>query len=254
MVKVPRIPLVALAALALMAGCGGDDNNGGTNPGGQTDQFQESVAVAQSQAAVPLALNMVQSMTAFAQSTPGKDGTFGYDESSHSWVSDYTYANEGYSYTFHYVVQYLDSANLPQQYPADASSMAYSYAGTGHYTSNSNGTQVTVDNTYHADVTLQGLGSSTLTMAGSGGFGIDETVVSGGNHYDYNYDVSWVTGTGGITLPIGGCPTGTFHYTLAPYHLDIVFDGTNVATHTLTDGSGAVVAAGTGTDTMSCGN
>ena len=91
-------------------------------------------------------------------------------------------------------------------------------------------------------------------MTGSGGYDIDYHIVGPSYDQTSSYVVDWETVDGGITVAPGGCPSGTIRYTFDPYHLDVVFDGSSTATHTLYNSSGGTVASGSGTYPLSCGS
>jgi hypothetical protein len=126
--------------------------------------------------------------------------------------------------------------------------------GDMDYAASHSGYDITYNYVYDYDVTISGIGTALYTMTGSGGYDMDYHIVGAGSNQTYNYDVDWETLEGGITVAPGGCPSGTIRYTFEPYHLDVVFDGTDTAVHTLYNSSGDTVPAGSGTYPLYCGD
>jgi hypothetical protein len=264
------------AAIALIAGgCGGDKSTG---PDNDNSAFDQPAAVTQAAVAAPQAVALAQSITALAGGVGGASyvtprgaagarpvppflvdagatgGTYGWNAETMRWEYRYLDDETDYDYDWTYTVQYRDSDGVPLQFPTGAALLHHTMHGTMDYASSQSGYNLTYNYMYDYDVTITGLGTSLFTMAGSGGYDIDYQYVGNGVNQDINYAVDWETLGGGITVAPGGCPSGTIRYTFAPYHLDVVFNGSSSATYTLYDGGGGTVAAGSGTYPVFCGS
>jgi len=243
----------AAAAAFALSGCGDDEP---TNPGGNNtgDDFNETAAVTQASVAAPQAAALAQSITSIADGVGAKDGIYAWNAETMRWEYHYVYSGAGYDYDWTYTAQYLDGEGTPQQYAAGAATVVHTMHGDMDFASNQGGYNVTYDYVYDYDVTISGVGTSLYTMTGSGGYDVDYHIVGPSYDQTASYVVDWETVDGGITVAPGGCPSGTIRYTFDPYHLDVVFDGSSTATHTLYNGSGGVVASGSGTYPLSCGS
>lgn len=246
--------LAALMLIALLAltGCGDDDDDNGptgpTNP--QVSDFDQATAVAQAQAAAPQGVALVESMSAMAE---GYNKSYGWNPETQRWESSETWSQSGYTYNWSYTVQYLDAGGNPQQEASGAASVRHTMNGTGSYALDQGGASFQYDFLYTYDTTMTGLGTDTLVLQGSGETDIDYTYVGNGVNVSDTYALSWQTLGNGVSFPTSGCPSGTIRYDLAPYRMDLVFDGQGNATGTLYDGGGSVVAGGGSSYQVSCG-
>jgi len=249
--------LTVLATMSLLmfslAGCSDDDspNNPGNGSGGE--DFDQQTAQLQAQSAAPQAIGMVESISTIAAGIDTKQGTYGWNAAEQRWEYDYMYNYAGYTYDWLYTVQYLNSTGDPQQEAAGASSVVHTLNGTGSYGVTQDGYTIDYDYVYEYDTTIAGLGGSTYTMTGNGGYSIDYTYSGQGVNQSADYVVSWTTLSPGITIPAnGGCPTGTIRYTFNPYSMDVVFNGSSTATVSMTDGGGSPVTVNPNTYALSC--
>ncbi len=64
--------------------------------------------------------------------------------------------------------------------------------------------------------------------------------------------MSWETLGAGISYPVDGCPTGSMEFTMSPFTVTVVFDGSDTATYTMRNGS-TVIPEGSGTTYLGCG-
>ncbi len=255
--KMNRSLLLLMSILSLLvfavSGCGDDDDPTTPTPiGGDTDQFDQTTAVAQAQVAAPQGVALVESMTGLAGGFGKADKDYAYNEANQRWEYHYEYSQTGYVYDWFYTVQYLNGSGQPQREATGAASIRHTLAGTMEYGMDQGGVVFDYDYLYDYDTTLTGLGTDTLVMTGTGGFDLDYTYSTGGINQNYEYLLEWETLGAGISYPEAGCPQGTIRYTLTPYHLDLVFNGSTTAVATLYDGSGNVVAAGGGNYPLSC--
>jgi hypothetical protein len=251
------LPFICLALGLGLPGCGDDDDDNpmGPEPPSGHSEFDQSTAVSQASTAAPQAVALVQSMTVlaggFSPRSAGGD-TYSWNETTGRWEWHYIWDQTGYDYDWFYTVQYLDAQGTPQQQPTGAATIAHTMNGTGDYHQESDGTVVDYNYAYTYSVSTTGLGTEALRMAGTGGWDFDYAWSNGSQSQAYSYEIGWQTLDDVITIPLGGCPTGTIRYTFAPYHLDIVFNGTSTAVATLYDGNGSIVTAGGSNQPVAC--
>ena len=249
--RLQGLALILILAFAL-AGCGGDDpaSPSGGNPTG--DAMDESTAISQAPLNTAQAVGLVESMSTLVDGVGNKN--YGWDASSQMWVYDYSWNQNGYTYNWRYTTQYLDAAGDPQQSANGAVEVLHDMTGTGSYSLNQTGYSYTYAYTYEYNTHFMGLGSSLVTMTGSGGTDIQADVSVNGIQQSSSYIMNWATQGDGITWSNGGCPSGTIRYDMNPYHLDVVFNGTGTVTSTLYNGSGGTVSGGGSTQNVSCGS
>jgi hypothetical protein len=263
----PRWRSRAAAALASLiclglAGCGSDDKNpgrpgtGGQNP--PAAQFDQTMAVAQSQASAVQAVTLVESMATLAGGvgkTAGADAgkNYGWSEENQRWEYDYEYAAGGTTYNWFYWVQYLDDDGLPQQSSLGAASVNHNMTGIGHYLQQIESATITYDYTYFYGTTITGMGTGTLLLNGNGGYDFDYDYSSPSFNLAQAFAVTWEIQPPGISRDAtGGCPTGTVRCEFPPYYSVVTFNGTGTATSTLYDASGNAVAGGGSVHTLAC--
>jgi len=253
------ISALALSVLLVagLPGCGGDDDDSPTGPGGgnqnpPADDFDQFTAQQQAQVALPQAVSLVESMLVLAGGITAKDGDYSYNEEAGRWEWHWVYDEADYVYDWFYTVQYLDENGQPQPGAAGASSFRHTMEGTADYDVTEDDYHLVYSYSYNYDTTISDLGSDALTMTGGGGYDFDYRYTGNGVDYDYSYVIAWETVGDGIVYPAGGCPSGTIRYTFAPYTMDIVFDGTAVAHASMTDAAGSDVPVDPPTRPVSC--
>ena len=248
--------LATVLSLALW-GCGGDDDDDG-DPGQLTgpttaDEFDQALAMGQSQAASVQAVAMVESMTALAAGI-NKAGDYGWNESTQRWEWRYQYSEDGGVVDWFYTVQYLDSEGVPQESSVGAASVDHRLDGTGSYHYEADGMMIDHQMDYYYDTMITGLGSDLLTLTGSGGYDFAYEYHGENGNMSGDYEITWATVAPGITQPAaGGCPAGTIRYDFPPFYALVVFDGSGSATSTLYNTNGSVVQGGGSTHSMYCG-
>jgi hypothetical protein len=198
---------------------------------------------------------MVENMPLFAQGVAGKDFsyTFSWDAEVQAWRAETTFDDEGYSFAFVYYLQYRDAQGEPQQSEVGASSMWYAEDGVGDFIYEDERSSLHAHQEFANEVTVDGLQTSSLVIAGAGGYDFDYEATSDGNHATLDLQVTWETLGEGVGFPAGGCPTGTIRYHLAPYYVDVVFDGDDTVTYTLYTADGEPVPGYSGTELVACG-
>lgn len=254
--RFPRL-LITLALMAMLAfgciGCLGDDDDDTTGPG-TPDEFDQPTAIAQSQLAGPQAVTMVENMSTIAGGVGTFRDDYSWNAAEQRWEYNYVWSDSGYDYDWLFTVQYLASGT-PQQDEDGADAINHTMHGTMDYEDSQQGADIVLHYIYDYDVTITGMSTrSVLTLEGGGYFDIDYTYSFGGINQSYNYVANWETvGPNHIQAEEnGGCPTGTIRYSMDPYYLDVVFDGSSSATATLYDGNDAVVPGGGGTYSLNC--
>jgi hypothetical protein len=252
-----RLLLVAsLAMLVALAGCSDDDDDdnpmgpGGNDPA--TQDFDQTTAVAQAQAAAPQGVALVESMSSIATGYDKSEKNYAYNAEAQRWEYDASWSQNGYTYDWFYTVQYLDGDGNPQQNSGDASSAHHTMSGTGSYAFQQGGATLSYDYLYAYDTMITGLNTATRVLSGTGEIGIDYSYSGNGVEQNYTYAMDWETVGDGVSFPASGCPSGTIRYNLDPYHLDLVFDGAGNAVGTLYDGNGNEVSGGGSTHTVTC--
>ena len=246
--------LVLVLALGLaMTGCSSDDDNP-TDPTA-ISEFDADLAQSQTAIAAPMAIEMVENMPFFSDGFIGKDFsyTFAWDTETQSWRAETTFSDDGYSFQFVYHVQYRDSEGNPQQSDVDAVSMYYTEDGVGDFTFEDDRSSLYAHQEFANELTVHGLNTTTLVINGSGGYDFFYEAHSDGNSATLDLTVTWETLGNGISFPEDGCPTGTIRYHLAPYYVDVVFDGDDTVNYTLYTTDGVPVPGGSGTEMMLCG-
>jgi hypothetical protein len=192
-------------------------------------------------------------MTAIAAGfTKGGDKDYAWNPETQRWEYTYQFTGEGYVYDWNYTVQYRDGSGAPQQNAVGAASVAHDMHGVGSFHYEDSGSVLDYDYIWDYSTTIAGLGTGTLVMTGNGGQDIDYTYTSTEGNHAARYVAGWEILAPGITITGGGCPVGTIRYDFAPYSVTVVFDGSGTATVTMRDGTGYVVAAGSGTHDLSC--
>ncbi len=250
-----RLALALVVAFGLIvAGCGSDDDTP-TDPN-PTAEFNEELAGAQASVAAPMAIEMVENMPFFADGFTGKDFsyTFAWDSEMEAWSAHTTFDSEGYSFEFAYYVQFRDAQGNPQPSDVGAVSMYYTEDGVGDFTYVDDRSSLYAHQEFANEMEVDGLDTTTLTIAGSGGYDFTYEAHSDGNSATLDLQVSWETLGGGVMFPENGCPTGTIRYHLAPYYVDVVFDGSDTVNYTLYNVEGVPVPGHAGTEMMLCGN
>jgi hypothetical protein len=131
--------------------------------------------------------------------------------------------------------------------------MWYSEDGVGDFSYEDDRSALYAHQEFANEATVDGLDSATLTIDGAGGYDFTYEAHSDGNSATLDLSVTWETLGGGISVPVGGCPTGTIRYHFAPYYVDVVFDGDDTVTYTLYTADGDPVPGHSGLETMVCG-
>ncbi len=245
--------LMALLAVTLLAaGCGDDDNP--SNPGGGgSDQFDQTSAETMADANVQQAVMLADNINEIGQGVDtAKSGNYQWNPEEQRWEFHYQWDYQGFHYVWDLSVQYLDADGNPVQHRADATSAHHIMDGSGNYQTTNDGTTITWLGTYHWDVTVSGLHTGTYTATGGGTYSADYTVQGGAFNMSRHYVIDWEILDPGLVKPAGGCPTGTVRFTMAPYVLDVVFDGTDTANWSLKNAGGDVVDSGT--RSLDCGS
>jgi hypothetical protein len=257
--RVWKLLIFTLLALAVaLAGCSDDDDgdDNPTNPGSD-DEFTQQIAVSQAQLAVAQATALVQTVPLYAGGIGGKvdgDYTFGWNAETEQWEATYTFGDANTSYDWFYSVQYRDLMGDPQQEAAGAESLRYTQDGTVEFLfEDTQGGTIDWTQIWEQDVTLTGLSLAEQLMSGSGSISLDWQYVGTEANQSYDLLMSWQTTGSGLVVSSDGCPTGTMRFSMPPYQMDVVFDGTATATYTMVDGNGNAVPGGSGTTTLSCG-
>ncbi len=161
-----------------------------------------------------------------------------WNESEQAYIEDL--GPYGDNWTGSVWVQYLDDGT-PVQDKELADSIHIVMDLTILYSGEGPAVELIID----SDITVTGLGTGTLVAEGSGGYTYDSLV---------NYSATWETvGPDHVQIPEGGgCPTGEIEYTMAPYTMNIIYDGSPTASYTVYDGGGSAVDDGTGNIYLLC--
>jgi hypothetical protein len=171
---------------------------------------------------------------------------YAWDAGEQAYVEDLSSYGEGWGGSIW--VQYLDGGT-----PVEDQGLADSIHIVLDLTILHTADGGTVDAAIDSDITVTGMGSGTLTAVGTGGYSyeLSYTGVPG----SLNYVATWETvAPGHVTIPEGGgCPSGEILYTMTPYTMRIVYDGSATAAYTVYDGNGTPVVGGTGDITFICG-
>ncbi len=250
------LALALIIALGLVVvGCSSDDDTP-TTPGGEITEFNEELADAQASVTAPMAIEMVENMPFFADGFTGKDFsyTFAWDSEYQAWSAHTTYDAEGYSFEFAYYVQFRDAQGNPQMTNDGAVSMHYVEDGVGDFSYEDDRSALYAHQEFSNEMEVDGLDTTTLVIAGSGGYDFTYEAYSDGNQATLDLTVTWETLGGGISFPENGCPTGSIRYHFSPYYVDVVFDGDDTVNYTLYNAEGTPVQGGSGTEMMTCGN
>jgi hypothetical protein len=246
--------LVLMLACGLaLTGCSDDDENP-TGPPNATE-FNEEIAGAQAAVTAPMAIAMVENMPLFAAGVAGKDFSysFSWDAETQSWRAETTYDAEGYSFEFVYHLQYRDAQGDPLPSEVDAVSMWYTEDGVGEFVFQDERSSLYARQEFANEIDVSGLDTATLLIAGAGGYDFAYEAHSDGNSAILDLTVTWETLGDGVSFPAGGCPTGTIRYHLAPYYVDVVFDGDSTVDYALYTDAGVPVPGHAGTEIMVCG-
>ncbi len=254
--RLTTLLLILVLALGLtVTGCSDDDDDDTpTGPGGN-GEFDEAFATQQSQFLVTSVISQMANLDIYAGGiSPKADDiyTWAWDEDPGRWEGSYEGTYEGFTSTWDVWLQYLNALNEPQQDALGAATMNYHIESTMTGSQSGDGFSYSLAFDYLQNFSATGLGTAVMLVNGDGTTGIDYSYSGDNGSGSASYDMSWTTVGAGISYPLGGCPTGTMEFTMTPYTVTVVFDGSNVATYTMRDGL-TVIPGGSGTQYLGCG-
>lgn len=252
--RILMLALLAMLALAV-SGCSDDDDDSNpAGPGGSTE-FDQAFAAQQSEFLVSSVVTQVANMAIYAGGiAPKADDiyTWGWVEDPGRWEGSYSGTYEGFTSSYNVWLQYLNALGQPQQDALGAATMAYHVDAALSGSESGEGYSYSMDFDYEQNFSAAGLGTDELLVNGDGAIGIDYTYNSDGNSGSAQYSASWEILSPGIVQPLAGCPTGTMEFTMAPFTVTVVYDGTDTAVYTMRQGS-TVIPEGSGTVYLGCG-
>ncbi len=172
---------------------------------------------------------------------------YSWDADEQAYVDDLSHEEGDAVFTGTAWVQYLDGTT-PVQDIGSADSVHFIYDLTVVTTTDT----WSATANYDSDLVISGMGTGTLTGNGSGGFSYE--LALNGISSSQLYVATWETvGPDHITIPEGGgCPTGEIVFTMAPYTMSIIADGSSTASYTVYDADDAPVENGAGTFEFNC--
>lgn len=151
-------------------------------------------------------------------------------------------------------VRYL-AAGVPVMDHNDADSMyaAVDLDVDGHIeTDSDDGTIVTdFSYVYHAEGGVSGVGSGTYVLDGTGsaeGEAVTDHPIIG----EFTTEIAEFDYTVDVTIPSGGCPTGTASITVDPFVIEMTFDGDTTASWEMTEDGDPVDPPQTGVSDVDC--
>jgi hypothetical protein len=235
------LPILAL----LLAGCSDDDP---AEPG-NGDPFDEDTAVMMAEQVVPFALDLVEQVEIIGGGLTAKqEGTFAYEWNAElqRWEWSFSSSDETFAWEWFYTVRYIGADGEPQQDPYGAVRAEYSLVSTGSGMSTEGDATATWEFAVSFANTISGIGTETYLIDGTGSEEVDYSYFTDRNVASAHYVVTYEILGDGVAVPAGGgCPTGTIRFTLAPYTMNVDFDGTSTVNYTVYDGSGNPVHNGT---------
>ncbi len=247
------ILLATFAALLWVAGCSDDPSSPSSN---QTD-----ISAADAETYATSALDMVNTM---AMDIPDlAAGDFGtmkarknygepvWDPVEMAWVYDYEDEfSEGDPITSWSEIRihvWIQFRNAEGPLPTALGATVMEYRVSDGMTLHSVSDEGTADLAYDMATTMVvAYTDGGHTVVGSGASCIDASIVADGRSETLNLDMGW---NADLAIPLGGCPTGTADVTVGAYRLDAVYDGTAIATWTLTGPN----YSASGTEQLYCG-
>jgi hypothetical protein len=258
MFKNRPVSLLTMLILALgltLTGCSDDDDDGGNNPTGPSEtQFDEAFVTQQATTVVPLAVSQIENILLYVDGVGNKaeeNYTWGWNGDQGRWEGSYSGSEEGMTFSYEAWLQYLDALGDPQQEALGAASMAYYTLASLIYSFTGDGTSVDMNYDIEENMSATGLGTDTVVINGDSMADLDYTWSSENGSGNATYSYSWQILSPGIAYPLAGCPSGTIEFTMAPYTVTVVFDGSDTATYTITE-NGTVIPGGTGSTPLSC--
>jgi hypothetical protein len=242
-----------LAAACVLIACS-DDNHDGQNAA--DDPVSLNAAVSQTPELVTTILRDVLAMDDLAGGLAGKDIGYHFDwlEDGDYWRAVVSGTQDGVTVAMTYTVQYRDEGGRPVMAADNAASFTYTAVGTLDiaYSDSERGIALTSHYAVDEAAVVDGLGGEALGVAGHSTVGWAFDYVSEGYNESLATTIGWEVLGDGVVFPVAGCPVGTVRVTMAPFHCDVVFDGSDQAVYTLYDAQGNVVAAGSGVAPLGC--
>ena len=224
--------------MAMSAGCFHEDDETDTGPTGPVvSDFNEDIAVQMAEFYAESAADNIDQVLAIATSVPRaaappENAVWNATDMQWEWTESLVLG--ALTLEASIVLQYLDEAGDPQQAEAGATGMLYLFSATGTQDQGGAGT-LTFE--YTGDVDIDNLnGQGPLVMHGTGGNTVIIELSLGGLSTSNEYNATWATASAGIEIPTdGGCPEGMIIYTLDPYVMTIVFDGSDIYLYSMVD-------------------
>jgi hypothetical protein len=243
-----------LVAMAVGFGACSDDDGPGQNA--TTDPVTLNAAVNQTPEVVASIVQDVLAMDDVAGGLGAKDFAYDFDwiEDGDYWQAVFSGDEAGVAIAMTFTVQYRDEGGNPVLAPENAASFTYTKVGTLDvaYADTARGVALTSHYVIDEEVVAGGLGGEALTLDGHATAGWAFDYVSEGYNESLDTTLGWEVLGDGVMFPAAGCPEGTIRVTMAPFHCDIVFDGSDQAAYTLYDAQGNVVADGSGVAPLDC--
>ena len=239
------IALVGAMAFACVGCLGGSDGDGDGDPTGTDFTDATALSIGVPTATLQSGIVMNAAIAAAGGFGAARDYTYVWDTDEQAYYADLDDTEGNTTWTGFIRAQFLDGGTPVDD--IDLADLANLILDLNIVTSESGST---IEADYDFDVDVTGMGSGTLTIAGTGGYAY-EVDYSG---LSTTYLATWETvAPGHVSMPEGGgCPTGEILYTMTPYTMSIVYDGTPKADYTVYDDSGAPISNGTGTIAVGC--
>lgn len=195
-------------------------------------------------------------LPAFADRFTGKDGELGFNwnEAGDYWEARLILSDDGLYLNLYASVQFQDNQGQPIRQSDGADRMIYSESATLGVDQTEGDEHTVINIQGSAELVLSGLQTTTWNLMGTCSQDIEYTYDSPERTESLDTTISWEILPDGLSLPIDGCPSGTIRYSLPPYRLDIVFDGTDTASYTLYDAQDNIIPEASGTESTYCGS
>ncbi len=242
--------LFAVALIGVMAfgsvGCLGGDDDDGDGDSGTAFSAETAVTIGVPTATLQSEFVINSAIAAAGGFGPARDDDYFWDEDEQAYYRDLDDVDGDTTWEGFIRAQFFDDGTPVED--TDLADMANIILDLNMLRNDSG---ATVEADYDFDVDVTGMGGGTLTIEGGGGFSYEATLAG---LSAATYMSTWETvAPDHVTMPEGGgCPTGEILYTMTPYTMSIVYDGTPSADYTVFDGSGDPIANGTGTISVGC--